>query len=211
MTVWWESPRFPRDYVYALSSQVPQLIVLSTHAAYRQLLEPDRYADWWSKLEVFRPENRDIRPCLFIDLDTFIVGNIDPILELSVDRLWLIREFMDAQSGGASGMFIAPRDGVSDTIWRVAERLTEDHFADPYGDGGILRRFPFSFIPDYVDGIYSYKSHALSGGYPGNARVICFHGEPKPMTASGWAKEYFEHHVKAAQRAGNGSALEYGV
>lgn len=194
--MWWESDRFPRDYVYALQNQLPELIVLSTHADYRPL-KVERFTGWWSKLEVFAPWNRDIRPCLFVDLDTYIVGNIDPILELDATRLWLIREFLATQRDGQSGMFIAPKDGISHDIWAGAQSITD--FDDPHGDGGFLRSFPFSFIPDHVDGILSYKAHELQSGYPPDTRVICFHGKPKPPDSEGWAREYFEQNANAGR------------
>lgn len=88
-------------------------------------------------------------------------------------------------------MFIAPKDGISNLIWAAAQKLTPVDFLSPYGDGGFLRRFPFSFIPDEVDGIVSYKAHNLYNRCPDDARVVCFHGHPKPINATGWAGDYW--------------------
>lgn len=35
---------------------------------------------WWSKIELFRPD-LNLGPCVYFDLDTMIVGNIDKLLE----------------------------------------------------------------------------------------------------------------------------------
>lgn len=187
VTVWWQSEKYPESYVRALKSQIPGLTVLTQGDG---LYESDRYRGWWAKLEVFRPENRPLRPCLCVDLDTFVF-DVEPILALDPERLWLIREFLGTRRRAESGLFIAPRDGISDLIWEGAKRL-ELH--DRLGDGAFLRTFPHSFIPDHVSGIYSYKAHCRES-VPGDARVICFHGKPKPHQCGGWAEEYWKRHA----------------
>lgn len=196
MCVWWRGSlglgRYPYtgEYPNALKSQIPGLTVLTNAGEGRPLLSPERYCGWWAKLEVFRPENRDLRPCLCVDLDTFIVGDITPILNLDPTKLWLIRQFLGTKRLGESGLFIAPKD--SDYIWDAAQKLR----SFDRGDGDFLRQFPHSFIPDEVDGILSYKAHRLQSGYPKGTRVVCFHGLPKPHMAGGWAQEYFEKHAR---------------
>ena len=183
--------RYPRALRSQLAAVDQELTVLGNDpAADRQLQQPTKFFGWWSKLEWFAPWNRDLRPCLVIDLDTFIVGDIAPILALDPARLWLIRQFFGTKQLGESGLFIAPVD--CDKIWNDVERLRERE--RPYGDGDILRQYPHSFIPDKVDGIYSYKAHKLTEGYPLGARVICFHGQPKPPNAVGWASSWFNFH-----------------
>lgn len=184
VTVWWQSDKYPRAYVDALKSQIPDLKVLTNGDG---LYEPGRYRHWWSKLEIFRPENRHLRPCLVVDLDTFVF-DLEPILNLDPERLWLIREFMGSKRRGESGLFIAPKD--ADAIWSAAEGLRD--FSG--GDGAFLRQFPHSFIPDEVDGIYSYKVHCRES-CPDDARVVCFHGAPKPHEVDGWAGRYWSEHA----------------
>lgn len=195
--MWWRGSlglgRYPYtgEYVRALQSQVPGITVLTNTGEGRPLLSPERYCGWHAKLEVFRPENRDLRPCLCVDLDTLIVGDIGPILALDPTKLWLIRQFLSPRQLGESGLFIAPKD--SDRIWEAAERLRNFD----RGDGEFLRWFSHSFIPDEVDGILSYKAHKLKNGYPEGTRVVCFHGRPRPHEAGGWAQEYFEKHARS--------------
>ena len=47
----------------------------------RPLCQPDRPGRW-TKMEMFAPWNEDLRPALFLDLDTFLLGNIDEFLML---------------------------------------------------------------------------------------------------------------------------------
>lgn len=176
---------YSEDYVHALRSQIPGLIVLSDNG-YRPLLQPRRYKGWWSKIEVFRPENRDLRPCLCVDLDTLILGDITPILNLDPERLWLIRDF-NRPNKGESGLFIAPKDGISDVIWKGVQQIPNL----TRGDGAFLRRFECGYIQDEVDGILSYKTHKLQDEPRG--RVVCFHGKPKPHECKGWAHDLWTY------------------
>lgn len=202
LTVWWAahytggrgqyaySKRYPDALKSQLEAQGHELTVLTDTEHGRPLLSPAKYKGWHAKLEVLRPENRDLRPCLCIDLDTFIVGDIGPILGLDPNRFWLIRQFLGTKRLGESGLFIAPKD--TDHIWNAAEAL----HSYERGDGDFLRQFPHSFIPDEVDGILSYKAHHLQDGYPEGTRVIAFHGKPRPAEAGGWAQEWFERHAE---------------
>lgn len=202
VTVWWTAfdggrgqYRFSKDYADSLKNQLRErghdLIVLSDAGYGEPLLKSFRYRGWWAKLECFAPWNRDLRPCLCMDLDTFVLGRIDPILDLDSTRLWLIREAF-RKNHGNSGLFIAPKDGISDDIWRKAESLS----VFERGDGDFLRQFPHEFIQDHVDGILSYKADQLYES-PKNARIVLFHGRPRPEHAEGWAKQFWESHVRS--------------
>jgi hypothetical protein len=37
----------------------------------------------------------------------------------------------------------------------------------------------------------SYKTHCTKG-VPDGARVVCFHGRPRPHEVGGWVKDYWE-------------------
>ena len=178
--------KYDESYVRALTRQVPGLVVLREHDG---LYQPDHYRKWFCKIEVFRPENRHLRPCLFIDLDTLITGSLDPILSLDPSRLWLIADFYRPERA-ESGLFIAPEGKSADEIW---QRSTEVNLQTNYqGDGYFLSTFPYWRITDMVDGIYSYKVDKLKDTGPRDARVVCFHGHPKPHNCGGWAQERFE-------------------
>lgn len=47
-------------------------------------------------------------------------------------------------------------------------------------------------VQDYVDGIYSYKRHCKHG-LPDDARVVLFHGDPRPKDApEEWVRRYYK-------------------
>lgn len=188
ITVRWGN-KYSEDYVYALKAQVPQLKVLTVETG--DLREPMRFHSWFSKLEVFRPENRHFRPCLFIDLDTFVIGSLAPFFKLDDTKLWLIRDLFQPEKRSNSGLFIAPEYGISDTIWERAQSLDMSRG----GDGDFLNSFEHEKLQDYVSGILSYKAHQLYEG-PKNARIVCFHGRPKPADTDGWAQEHWQSCLK---------------
>lgn len=174
-------------YVRALRAQVPGLVVLGRDVPLR---DPGQYRGWWCKLEVFRPENADLRPCLFIDLDTFILGDLSPLLAVDPARLWLIKNFYQPEKSN-SGLFVAPNTELSDQIWGGSERLDTHTHGRGMGDGDYLATFPHSRLTDEFDDIRSYKADQLYDD-PRDSRVVCFHGRPKPHQAEGWAGDYFD-------------------
>jgi len=179
VTVRWGN-KFSYDYVTALRAQVPNVKILTDEDG--SLLEPKRFTGWFSKLEVFRPENKKLRPCLFLDLPTFVMKSLRPFHRLDNTKLWLIRDFNNHRKSN-SGIFIAPKHGISDEIWSRVRDM------DAYnGDGDFLSTFEHSILQDSVSGIMSYKSDWLYDD-PGDARVISFHGRPKPHQTEGWALE----------------------
>ena len=181
--IWGE--KYSEQYVDALKAQIPGLIVLRENEG---LYQPGKYRDWFCKIEILRPENRHLRPCLFVDLDTFVIGNIAPILELDPNTLWMIKNFFQP-ARSESGLFIAPKDHISDLIWERAESI---NLASTFkGDGDFLSGFSHRRITDVVDRIYSYKADHLEQS-PRDARIVCFHGQPKPLDLDNWARDFFD-------------------
>lgn len=130
---------------------------------------------WWSKFELFAPWNRNLRPCVYFDLDTFIVGDIRDIQPDG--DFWMLSDFNTRK--GASGMMILPED--TDYIWNA---LQGADLTNPKGDQYYLSQFPHKKLQDRYDGIVSYKNDVLSHGRMG--RVVCFHGRPRPHEAGTW-------------------------
>ncbi len=178
--------KYSDDYVRALRAQVPGLVVLGRDYPLR---DPQGYRGWWCKLEVFHPANEFLRPCLFIDLDTFVIGDLAPLLAVD-DGLWLIKNFYQTEASN-SGLFVAPDSDLSDRIWRESEHIDTVTHGRGKGDGDFLASFPHSRLTDEFDDILSYKVDQLYDD-PKNARIVCFHGKPKPHECDGWAKEYFD-------------------
>lgn len=150
---------------------------------------------WWSKMEMFSPDIRgDI---LYLDLDTSIVGPLDDIF--AVRKLTLLRDFY-RPDGLGSGMMFLPEE-CRDEIWRAwianPTKYMREHKQG--GDQAFLERFWLDKADRWQDiapgQVLSYKVHVRkavikgreygNGTMPESARVVCFHGRPRPWDI-GW-------------------------
>lgn len=143
------------------------------------LLAGSEYPGWWSKMELFRPDVKG--DLLYFDLDTMIVGDLDDIL--AVDRLTVLDDF-NVPGRLASGMMFIPEHERA-RIWEEWIKDPQEHMfrAGGHGDGGFLAKFwsKAQRWQDVVPGqIVSYKNHVRDKGVPEQARIVCFHGRPRP-------------------------------
>ncbi|MBO9102004.1 hypothetical protein J5287_28455 (plasmid) [Rhizobium sp. K1/93] len=149
---------------------------------------------WWSKMELFRPEfSGDI---LFMDLDTSIVGRLDDIV--SVGRLALMRDIYRPEGLQSSIMYLP--EAVRRPVWSEwissPERWME--ICRKGGDQAVLEHCWINAADRWQDilpgQIVSWKSQVRraladdesgNGSTPDNARVVVFHGKPRPWEI-GW-------------------------
>lgn len=141
---------------------------------------------WWSKIEAFLLPP----PVLYIDLDTIIVGDIaDIAAQAEVWQFTMLRDF-NVEKGLGSGLM----------AWGVPmETLYEKFVEDPAGWMQKCRAGDQQFIElnvnargvvrwqDALPGqVVSYKTNRVAQqGVPAGARMVCFHGKPKPRDI-GW-------------------------
>ena len=135
---------------------------------------------WWAKMELFRPDLRG--DFLFLDLDVSIVG---PIEDLDVGRLALMRDVY--RPGGLQSAVMFLPESERGVIWPEWSRSPEQWRARYRrgGDQAFLERFWLrraKRLQDLAPGrVVSYKADVRDGrGLPESARVICFHGKPRP-------------------------------
>lgn len=143
----------------------------------------EQWPGWWAKLLLFRYATGQ---CLYLDLDCVVTGPLDDLLSyvLSMPANWAQSGHGGCQSSVMSWQ--APYNWIPDAFH--VEQL------EPPADGGCGRYRGLwgdqELITDLcgnpggqrihaMQGIYSYKYHCQGGLIPG-AKVVCFHGEPKP-------------------------------
>jgi hypothetical protein len=142
-----------------------------------------KWPGWWSKLELFDPELPG--DFLFVDLDTVITGPLDDIL--AVNKLTLLRDFYrdgkKLKEGLGGGLMYLPHK-ARHPVW-------DDFTANPTLSMRLFSRGDqFLFEQHYLstaarwqdvvpDQVISYKVHCVHG-IPEEARVVCFHGKPRP-------------------------------
>lgn len=174
-----QGSKYGPEYTRLMKSMIPDVVVLGDDLPLKSNLQ-----GWWAKLEIFAPWYANLRPCVVFDLDTYILDPtaVDDLCALT-DDLWMLSDFNHAQRA-ESGIFVAPTDG--ELIWSGANAAVGSY----YGDGGYLATFRNRRIQTAVDGIRSYKVNQLYDD-PKDARIVCFHGKPKPHETEGWARDFW--------------------
>lgn len=155
---------------------------------------PAGVTGWYNKLYLFKPGlfPKDER-ILFLDLDTVIVGSLEPLREYE-GEFAILRDFLKPTRWGPGIMLWSA--GVWEEIWTAWERDGRPHM--DLGDlTWINRLFKVSgYVPDALqditDGICSYKLHGKIR-LPDNTRIVCFHGKPRPheVTDRHWMRMYW--------------------
>lgn len=153
------------------------------------------WPNWWAKLELFRPDIKD--DIFYLDIDTVITGDISELL--ADEQLTMLSDFYHEQRP-ASGVMRIPNDVKSD-VWKTFIRSPSQHMRqcvvpERWGDQGFISTIlqPARWQDKHAGSIISYKAHVATKGMPGHhnkrsfgdgslpdgAKIVCFHGDPRP-------------------------------
>lgn len=147
---------------------------------------------WWSKMELFDPALPG--DFLFMDLDTALVGPLDDIL--AVKKLTMLRDFYrdgrKLKEGLGGGLFYFPAGDARRPVWDFfSAHPSLQMKVYVRGDQHLFEKFYLRTADRWQDivpsQVVSWKVHCAKG-IPENARVICFHGSPRP-----WGVGQFLH------------------
>lgn len=137
---------------------------------------------WWSKIECFGRSG----PVLYMDLDTTVRGPLAPLLDVAMRSEFVaLRDFNPAQRAMGSGLMAWSGDmGRILAAFEAdpAGHMTRCTTPAAWGDQGFIEPLTQDrhYWQDLLPGaVVSWKKHCI-GGVPPDARVICFHGRPKP-------------------------------
>jgi hypothetical protein len=146
---------------------------------------------WWGKIQLFKPGFADDYN-LWLDLDVVITGNLDNmILQYSGEHMACAKNWAASGWGGCQSSVMLWKGGKgcqAEIIYRTFDPTTL-HWP-PVSKPGVLwgdqewitilrntgRLAVTHFDPALVQ---SYKYHCRDG-LPDGAKIIVFHGEPKP-------------------------------
>lgn len=140
---------------------------------------------WWSKLELCAPEHDHLGDILFMDLDTVVVGDISKIA--AVGQLTMLDDF-NYSGRLASGVMYLPVKDRQRAWWLLHEGAGPELVIRTFRRTGDQAFFGMAWHGDaetfqnLLPGqIVSYKKHVKpAGGWDRNARLICYHGKPRP-------------------------------
>lgn len=139
---------------------------------------------WWSKIELFNSENFGTSRVLYLDLDTVIVDNIDDIVKLDCNFMG-IRDFFHMftlQTG-----IMMWKNGSYDHVYHNFMADGNNVMKTMHGDHEWIGKCitEYEFLQDVAPNtVFSYKKHNFADKVPDNAKICCFHGNPRPHTVN---------------------------
>lgn len=173
------------EHVQWLARQVPGLVCLSDVEVPGVETWPLYYdwPGWWSKMELFRPDIRG--DLLYLDLDTVVLGDL---AQFNVGVTTVLADFTKPGTIGSGFMYLVEMDRppvwaawVQDSERHMRECVTQERWGDQGFLQGVLVAQRWQ---DVLPGrVVSYKAHC-HGGVPSGAKVVCFHGKPRPWEVS---------------------------
>lgn len=134
---------------------------------------------WWSKIEIFKQQG----PCLFIDLDTIICGDISDIIKnLKNSGFCMLK---DQWHKGTMGSGLAYWDKDVSHIYEKFKLDPEKNMNEYEGDQNFINSIfeEKKYIQDYCNGeIVSFKANLEFGRKfdPNFHKIVYFHGPPRP-------------------------------
>ena len=151
---------------------------------------------WWQKVELFRPS---LFPqgsrILYLDLDVIITGSLDELIfQWAPQPLTMIYNFGPNRghcAHNSSVMMWTAGDDRLNPIWGVFQERSAEIMRTLHGDQCWMWRVLRENIANWPkEFIQSYKYDVRPARYPSqNARVVVFHGDPKPhQVRDEWAK-----------------------
>lgn len=194
------------DHVASLRDQVAEYLPAADFVCFSDVdvpceripLEHD-WPGWWAKMELFRPDIPG--GLLYLDLDSRIVGDLSSIAARR--RLTVLSDFY-WPGKIQSSMMLVPQAAKAE-IWQAFTTDPDRHMREcvtreRWGDQGFLGGFwqgKADRWQDVLPGqVVSYKVHVRramrpdkefgTGSVPDDARVVIFHGKPRPWQVPGF-------------------------
>ena len=139
---------------------------------------------WWGKLSLFQPSQfRSSDRVLFFDLDTVILGSLDKIAAYD-GPFAILRDFIFPDHYGSGVMAWKP-SLATDSIWELWNATGRPR--PIRGDQGWIEKSlkDRGAVPDLWQDLFpgefvSYKCDCFYMPPAPEAKVVCFHGTPKP-------------------------------
>jgi len=185
---------FTPEYVHRLRAGVEQHLPGARFVCLSDVPEVATHAPWhgwqgwWSKMELFRP-GLLTGPTLYLDLDTVIAGDLtDVAAAIPRDGFVMLADFY---RDGGLGSGVMGWHGDWSALYHAFAGDPQAHMnryrsGARWGDQAFIRDHlpcrPWTWQDTAPGKVVSYKVH----GRTPDARVVAFHGKPRPHEI-GWA------------------------
>lgn len=158
---------------------------------------------WWSKLNLFEPGIRNLRPFLYLDLDTVVVGDLSTIVPPDENKnLFITLEDFYRKGVDASGMMWVTKDARMDRIYKLWKKSPEVFMQKFRGDQDFIasvQKADVHWQAITEKRVQSFKpNRKWQRSFPLKASVICFHGSPRIVEAAKqveWVNKYVSYEI----------------
>ena len=193
VTVLKTSADYKKEYVDLLYNQAQkyapnvEFVCISDDSTVPGYVKMDHnWPRWWPKMEIFKIPG----PVLYLDLDTIIVGNLEEIINNSLQYEFVaIRDFykdqrMERTLGSGVMFWTGDMRYIYEEFLKDPERhMKECTTTRWWGDQGFIEKTIKNNVVYWQDvfpkKIVSWKVHCKNG-VPNGAAIVAFHGKPKP-------------------------------
>jgi len=152
---------------------------------------PSGLTGWWNKLYLFKagvfPEGARI---FYLDLDTAITGDLSAIASYQ-GSFAILRDFYKPQGFNSSVMLW--RGGFGASIWQSFEEAGRPDISG--GDQVWIDRCKpeADILQDLFPGAFLSFKQKAQFELPAGAKIVCFHGDPKPpRIKNGWVEKVWK-------------------
>lgn len=158
------------------------------------------WPNWWAKMNLFAPELENLRPFLYMDLDTAVIKPIAYILQTirQYNGVIMLRDFYRLKTAASGLMWLPANNEKIKEVWKNWIKNPELNIRNFRGDQEFINSIiiPDSYWQDLYGGIVSYKPNKIKRKVlDGTEKIVCFHGVPKIREAAKsakWVNEYIK-------------------
>lgn len=145
---------------------------------------PDNLQGWWNKISLFKRNIGLEGKILFLDLDVVIVDDITPLATYDADFI-IIKDWWNNEYN--SSVFLL-KVGARHQVWEAFNPYEPPAAND--------QDFITRILPDEKTWpskwVVSFKNDCASG-IPPDARIVVFHGRPKPHSyPAPWIRDFWK-------------------
>ena len=165
--------------------QTPVILTDDPSVGLRHYIRPLTWnlPGWWSKMELF-DQDKFFGDLLYMDLDTILVDDCRHLAQPGTE-FRILRDFYRPRGMQSSFMYIP--NYIKPVLWQTFMKNPHGWMGE-FAEGGDqaflevqLRNYVVRYWQDMVPGHFvSYKATMHGGPVPPEARVVIFHGHPKP-------------------------------
>lgn len=196
---YWSSKLRPNIICFTDTIQEPHSVVGLTFKP----LPVSKWTGWWSKINLFSPSLQELRPFLYLDLDTAVIGNLQNLVPQKglVDKFIMLEDFY-RKNKAASGVMWVPNNDKVNVIWNTWLFNWKTAIKEYRGDQNYVEAIcPPDELWQKLIGevVTSFKpNRKWRTELPVKSTVVCFHGSPRIPEAAKtveWVNDYIKYAI----------------